>query len=90
MQLIGVGKVADVSGNAKAKVLQNVLHVLRASEGKETPLLVVDGEEFSVSSLDKLSPDMFESINVLKEEDAINRFGEKGKNGVLLITTKKK
>lgn len=90
MQLIGVGKVADVSGNAKAKVLQNVLHVLRASEGKETPLLVVDGEEFSVSSLDKLSPDMFESINVLKDEDAINRFGEKGKNGVLLITTKKK
>lgn len=90
MQLIGVGKVADVSGNAKAKVLQNVLHVLRASEGKETPLLVVDGEEFSVSSLDKLSPDTFESISVLKEEDAINRFGEKGKNGVLLITTKKK
>lgn len=90
MQPTTAGRIAAVSGDAKAKVLQNVLHVLRASEGKETPLLVVDGEEFSVSSLDKLSPDMFESINVLKDEDAINRFGEKGKNGVLLITTKKK
>lgn len=90
MQPTTAGRIAAVSGDAKAKVLQNVLHVLRASEGKETPLLVVDGEEFSVSSLDKLSPDMFESISVLKEEDAINRFGEKGKNGVLLITTKKK
>lgn len=90
MQPTTAGRIAAVSGDAKAKVLQNVLHVLRASEGKETPLLMVDGEEFSVSSLDKLSPDTFESISVLKEEDAINRFGEKGKNGVLLITTKKK
>lgn len=90
MQPTTAGRIAAVSGDAKAKVLQNVLYVLRASEGKETPLLVVDGEEFSVSSLDKLSPDTFESISVLKEEDAINRFGEKGKNGVLLITTKKK
>lgn len=90
MQPTTAGRIAAVSGDAKAKVLQNVLHVLRASEGEETPLLVVDGEEFSVSSLDKLSPDTFESISVLKEEDAINRFGEKGKNGVLLITTKKK
>lgn len=64
--------------------------MLRISEGKETPLVVVDGEEISVSSLDKLSPDTFESINVFKGEAAINRFGEKGKNGVLLITTKKK
>ncbi|WP_278504727.1 M56 family metallopeptidase [Phocaeicola barnesiae] len=90
MQPTTAGRIAAVSGDAKAKVLQNVLHVLRASEGKETPLLVVDGEEFSVSSLDKLSPDTFESINVFKGETAINRFGEKGKNGVLLITTKKK
>lgn len=90
MQPTTAGRIAAVSGDAKAKVLQNVLHVLRASEGKETPLLVVDGEEISVSSLDKLSPDTFESINVFKGEAAINRFGEKGKNGVLLITTKKK
>ena len=90
MQPTTAGRIAAVSGDAKAKVLQNVLHALRASEGKESPLLVVDGEEFSVSSLDKLSPDTFESITVLKEEDAINCFGEKGRNGVLLITTKKK
>lgn len=86
MQPTTAGRIAAVSGNAKEKVQ----HVLRISEGKETPLVVVDGEEISVSSLDKLSPDTFESINVFKGEAAINRFGEKGKNGVLLITTKKK
>lgn len=86
MQPITAGRIAAVSGDTK----ENVQRALRISDGKETPLVVVDGEEISVSSLEKLSPDTFESISVLKEEDAINRFGEKGKNGVLLITTKKK
>lgn len=86
MQPITAGRIAAVSGDTK----ENVQRALRISDGKETPLVVVDGEEISVSSLEKLSADTFESINVFKGEAAINRFGEKGKNGVLLVTTKKK
>ena len=81
-----VGKVIEISGATK----ENNQKAFHFPDGKETPLVVVDGEEISVSSLEKLSSDTFESINVFKGETAINRFGEKGKNGVLLITTKKK
>jgi TonB family protein len=86
MQPALVGKVIEISGATK----ENNQKAFHFPDGKETPLVVVDGEEISVSSLEKLSSDTFESINVFKGETAINRFGEKGNNGVLLITTKKK
>ena len=86
MQPALVGKVIEISGATK----ENNQKAFHFPDGKETPLVVVDGEEISVSSLEKLSSDTFESINVFKGETAINRFGETGKNGVLLITTKKK
>ena len=86
MQPALVGKVIEISGATK----ENNQKAFHFPDGKETLLVVVDGEEISVSSLEKLSSDTFESINVFKGETAINRFGEKGKNGVLLITTKKK
>ena len=86
MQSALVGKVIEISGATK----ENNQKAFHFPDGKETPLVMVDGEEISVSSLEKLSSDTFESINVFKGETAINRFGEKGKNGVLLITTKKK
>ncbi|MCR8873204.1 M56 family metallopeptidase [Phocaeicola barnesiae] len=86
MQPALVGKVIEISGATR----ENNQKAFHFPDGKETPLVVVDGEEISVSSLEKLSSDTFESINVFKGETAINRFGEKGKNGVLLITTKKK
>ena len=86
MQPALVGKVIEISGATK----ENNQKAFHFPDGKETPLVVVDGEEISVSSLEKLSSDTFESINVFKGETAINRFGERGKNGVLLITTKKK
>lgn len=86
MQPALVGKVIEISGATK----ENNQKAFHFPDGKETPLVVVDGEEISVSSLEKLSSDTFESINVFKGETAINRFGEKGKNGVLQITTKKK
>ena len=86
MQPALVGKVIEISGATK----ENNQKAFHFPDGKETPLVVVDGEEISVSSLEKFSSDTFESINVFKGETAINRFGEKGKNGVLLITTKNK
>ena len=74
MQPALVGKVIEISGATK----ENNQKAFHFPDGKETPLVVVDGEEISVSSLEKLSSDTFESINVFKGETAINRFGEKG------------
>ena len=61
-------------------------------QGKEEalPMVLIDGTEASTEAMNKLDPQCIESITVLKDADATNIYGEKGKNGVILITTKKK
>jgi TonB-dependent SusC/RagA subfamily outer membrane receptor len=53
------------------------------------PIYFVDGVETTSTILNELSPDSIESISVLKDKSATALYGEKGKNGVILITTKK-
>jgi len=55
--------------------------------GENQPLYVVDGK--ITEKIDEISPDDIESISVLKDVSATSLYGEKGKNGVILITTKK-
>lgn len=60
--------------------------------GKEgaSPLVLIDETEVSTETMNKLDPQQIESITVLKDVSATAKYGEKGKNGVILITTKKK
>ncbi|MDX1283702.1 MAG: carboxypeptidase-like regulatory domain-containing protein, partial [Draconibacterium sp.] len=51
------------------------------------PLYVVDGK--IVESMDEISPEDIESISVLKDESAMATYGEKGKNGVIMVSTEK-
>ncbi len=59
---------------------------LRSPSGSEPPLFILDGKE--VPGIDDVSPAEVESINVLKGESAIELYGEKGKDGVVVVTTK--
>ncbi len=52
------------------------------------PLLIVDGNEINYSELEKIDPKQIESIDVLKEKSAIEKFGKKGENGVVIVNTK--
>ena len=53
------------------------------------PLYILDGKEMDNKDITKISPDQIESINVLKDEEAKKKYGEKGKHGVVLISLKK-
>jgi TonB family C-terminal domain len=53
------------------------------------PLYVVDGKEMTESEMKDINPDLIESISVLKGKKHTDKYGEKGKNGVVLITLKK-
>ncbi|MCM4171578.1 M56 family peptidase [Arenibacter sp. TNZ] len=55
------------------------------------PLFIIDGvEKESDFDLGSILPSSIESINVYKDEAALNKYGKKGeKNGVVEITTKK-
>ena len=52
------------------------------------PLFVIDGKIKQEESVENIAPDDIETINVLKGEKAIEKYGEKGQNGVLEITMK--
>mgnify|MGYP002900264125 FL=1 len=52
------------------------------------PLYIVDGKEVTPSILKALNPDMIKNVTVVKDKDVAGAYGEKGKNGVILITLK--
>jgi len=55
--------------------------------GKNPPLTIVDGKEMYEEEWKLISPDHIESVTVYKDSAARIKYGEKGKNGVLIITT---
>lgn len=69
-----------------------VLKIAGDTAGKMQPLFVVfdkKGNKTIAASINAISPDDIESINVLKGDAAITKYGEEGKNGVVEISLKK-
>lgn len=58
-----------------------------SSNGNAEPLFILNGEEISKEEMDNLKPDDIKSINVLKGESATKKYGDKGKNGVVIISS---
>ncbi len=68
-----------------------IVRFSRPLKSSELPLYVIDGVMVADSNaIQKLNPDNIESITVLKDAGAVAIYGEKAKNGVILITLKKK
>src|SRR5690606_8317042 len=55
---------------------------------KKTPLTLIDGVKVKSGELNKLRPEDIDSFSILKDAKAIEPYGEEGKNGVIIITTK--
>ena len=53
------------------------------------PLFVIDGKVAPKDEMSKLNPNDIATVDVLKNASATAIYGEKGKNGVVIITTKK-
>lgn len=51
---------------------------------------IVDGKEISNEDFRKIHPNDIERIDILKDKKALEKYGDKAKDGVLLITTKSK
>ena len=74
-------------GNNKSVVIR--MDGAGTSSNGQKPLFILDGEVISESVMKVIDPNKIESINILKDASAIAVFGEKGKGGVVQITTKK-
>lgn len=51
-----------------------------------SPLVIIDGKE---GTMDDVDASNVKSIMILKDQSAIDAYGEKGANGVIIVTTKK-
>jgi TonB-dependent starch-binding outer membrane protein SusC len=96
--------ISSTGGQPGAETKMNIRGISSVS-GSSQPLIVVDGfpmndvstsgggnlEQFSaqIGSFSYINPDDIESIQVLKDASATAIYGNRGANGVILITTKK-
>jgi TonB-dependent SusC/RagA subfamily outer membrane receptor len=75
-------------GSNKSSVVIKMDAAGGANNGQK-PLYVLDGEVISESIMKVIDPNKIEAINVLKGPSASSLYGDKGKDGVIMITTKK-
>ncbi|MDE6446130.1 MAG: M56 family peptidase [Alistipes sp.] len=88
--LITLKKDGDASADAAAPRTDSIAVIGYGTfekPVKAAPLYVVDGEE--TTSLDGIEPERIATIEVLKDPDALTVYGDKGRNGVVVITLKK-
>ena len=83
------GKVSGFSArplpNSETPVIRRYL-LNRDFDDKAKPLYIVDGKEVTDPNLNEES---IKSIEVLKDASSQKLYGDKGKNGVVIITSKK-
>ena len=82
----GTHKVIVKSGDKIHSKHGNMMFI--DSDGKK-PLFVVDGKEIKDGKLEDIDPNYIETIEIFKGDKAVEKYGEKAKDGVILIKTKK-
>lgn len=79
------GKVAGLQIQNQTDLFQNPIIKLRGA----TPLLVIDGVPSVDGDIWKLNADDIESYNILKGATASALYGSIGRNGAILVTTRR-
>lgn len=79
------GKIAGVNVQNSSEFNSAPKILIR---GKE-PLIVIDGVPYGNIGLGEIAPDNVENISVLKGSTASALYGYRGKNGAIMITTKR-
>lgn len=83
--VINTKKIVKQSGSDKTEITVNT-----TESNFDKAYVVVDGVPDPDFIKNNKNPENIESINILKGEAATALYGEKGKNGVIMITLKKK
>lgn len=54
------------------------------------PQFILDGKVITEEDMKKIKPENIDKVEVLKDKSATDKYGEQGKNGVVIITLKEK
>lgn len=75
--------------NIDTTIVKNTIVIKSKSVKDADPLFVIDGKVMKKFDATSVDAENIKSMSVLKDEIAIKKYGEKGKNGVIEITLKK-
>ncbi len=96
LERISSAKVSDIFVTTDTIATESDGRTSRAvSPEEEEPfagfqgIIYIDGLEVSLERANRLDPDRIECVTVFKGEMAVARYGERGKKGVIEITTQK-
>lgn len=90
-------KVNDFSANGNTfeqkkkktvKTVQFTPPVIVKDNQAKNVIYIIDGKKVTYIDAQKINPNDIESINVFKDKSVTAAYGEKGKNGVIIIKTK--
>ena len=90
--IIGEGNPSSVSGMVSSNDIKvtNLDGVKITTDDGSDPVIVIDGKTSSSADLKKLKSTEINGISILKGDSAKKQYGDKAKDGVVVITTNKK
>ena len=90
----GIGQVGKIFNDGSLSMFNGEFTVIISKSGRlslegcdEQPLIVID-DKITKMTIDDIIPENIHSISTIASDDGIKRYGENGKNGVILLTTK--
>jgi len=86
------GEISQVPTIKKGKIKTSESYRIGAARtiaSDNIPLYILDGEITTQDILKNIDQNSIEKIEVLKDQAAMDLFGARGKNGVIIITSKK-
>jgi hypothetical protein len=84
------GLVSAEEKTEKLVIKEDAKRIVVEMDSEGDTLVVVDGKVFE-GNLNDIKPETIESVKILKKEEAVKIYGEEAaKNGVIVITLKKK
>jgi serine protease Do len=86
--VFGLSLLVLLQYNATAQ--EEVVVIKRDSKDTTKPMIIIDGVVTDQSKMNDISPNNIQSVDVLKGVRAKDKYGAKGENGVIEITSKKK
>ena len=82
------GVVAMTTSGEPGSASEFYIRGINTFGGTATPLILLDGVEISAGDLNRIPAESIESFSVLKDASATAIYGNRGANGVMLVTTK--
>nr|WP_319399233.1 M56 family metallopeptidase [uncultured Carboxylicivirga sp.] len=73
---------------SSGKMTDNPLKIATGKASGGNPIYIVNGKEISNKEFNAIKKNKIESVSVLKDEAAIEQYGERAKDGVIMIETK--